>query len=448
MPLPRIRPLSALLSMVLLVMAATRPAPAAAQERFVLANGLEGIVIEDRRAPVATVMVWYRVGAADEPPGQSGVAHYLEHLMFKATERLEQGQFSAMVEAQGGRDNAFTSWDYTAYHQRIAVDRLPLILELEAERMVNLRLDRSDWLPERDVILEERSQVLESNPDRLLQEAMRAALYRNHPYGRPIIGWRHEMEQLDDVAAKDFYRRHYGPDNAILIVAGDVSTAEVQALAEAHFGAIPPRADPAPRQRPAEPPHLAERRVLLADPRVARPYAARLYAVPARRAGNQTEAAALQMLAAILGGSEQTSVLERRLTYGEGVSVSAWASYQGTALDGGIFGLGIVPADGVTLEAAEAALDRVLAEFIETGVDPAQFERVRRQVRAQEVFQLDDSEARARNIGAALASGLTLEDATGWLAALLAVTPDEVIAAARSLDRRASVTGWLTRDEG
>lgn len=421
--------------------------PAAAQERFVLDNGLELVVIEDHRAPVVEHMIWYRAGAADEPPGQSGVAHFLEHLMFKATERMASGEFSATVEANGGRDNAFTSWDYTAYHQRVAADRLGLMMAMEADRMVNLRLDLSDWLPERDVILEERAQTLESSPDRLLQEAMRRALFQNHPYGRPIIGWRHEMEQLDDRAAKDFYRRFYAPNNAVVVVAGAVEAEEVLRLAVEHYGPIPPQPDLAARIRPAEPPARAERRVILRDPRVARPYVSRLYLVPNRRPGDQAQAAALQMLATILGGSEQTSVLERRLTFERGVSISAWASYAGTALDYGLFNLGIVPAEGVSLGEAEAALDAALAEFLEAGIDPAQFERVRRQARAEEIFGLDDTGARARTIGAALTSGLTLEDATGWLAALQAVTPDDVLAAARLLDRRASVTGWLMKEE-
>jgi zinc protease len=200
-------------------------------------------VIEDRRAPVATQMMWYKVGAADEPPGLSGIAHYLEHLMFKATDNMAQGEFSAVVEAQGGRDNAFTSWDYTAYHQRVAADRLELMMEMEADRMANLRIDLSDWLPERDVILEERGQVLESRPERVFAEQMRAALFQNHPYGIPIIGWRHEMEILDDVAAKDFYDAHYAPNNAVLVVAGDVDADEVRAMAERHYGPIPANPD-------------------------------------------------------------------------------------------------------------------------------------------------------------------------------------------------------------
>lgn len=432
----------------LALLAATLAPPAAAQETFTLGNGLQVVVIEDRRAPVVEHMIWYRAGSADEPPGVSGIAHFLEHLMFKATETMASGEFSATVESLGGRDNAFTSLDQTAYHQRVASEHLERMMQMEADRMVNLRLDRSDWLPERDVILEERAQVLESSPDRLLGEAMRAALFRNHPYGRPVIGWRHEMETLDDVAAKEFYRRFYAPNNAVVIVAGNVSVAEVRAMAERTYGAIPARPEAGgPRLRPAEPPHLAERRLVMSDPRVARPYVTRLHVVPARRAGDQAQAAAFQLLAAILGGSEQTSVLERRLTHEQGVALSVWAGYQGTALDYGTFSLGIVPADGVTLDEAEAALDAALAAFLDEGIDPVQFARVQRQVRAQEIFALDSAGDRARAIGAALTTGLTLEDATGWLPALLAVTPDQVMEAARSLDRRASVTGWLKKED-
>jgi len=392
---------------------------------------------------VVTQMIWYRVGAADEPAGRSGIAHYLEHLLFKATDTMEQGEFSATVEANGGRDNAFTSWDYTAYHQRIASDRLELMMQMEADRMVNLRLDLSDWLPERSVILEERGQVLESRPDAVFGEQMRAALFQNHPYGIPIIGWRHEMELLDDEIADEFYRVHYAPNNAVLIIAGDVDASEALALAERHYGAIPANSDLPARLRPLEPPHHAERRLVLRDARVGQPYVNRIYLAPNRRAGDQHEAAAFQVLAALLGGSAQTSVLERRLTYDEGVSLSAWAGYMGTALDHGTFSLGIVPAPGVSMQDAEDALDRVLAEFIEAGVDMDQLERVRMQLRAAAIYELDDAASRARSIGAAMTTGLTLADAEAWLDVLQSVTPEEVIAAAARLDRRQSVTGWL-----
>ena len=416
-------------------------------QEFTLDNGLHVVVIEDRRAPVATQMLWYKVGAADEPPGLSGIAHYLEHLMFKATDNMEQGEFSAVVEAQGGRDNAFTSWDYTAYHQRVAADRLELMMEMEADRMANLRIDLSDWLPERDVILEERGQVLESRPERVFSEQMRAALFQNHPYGIPIIGWRHEMEILDDIAAKDFYDAHYAPNNAVLIVAGYVDADEVREMAERHYGPIPANPDIATRARPTEPPHFAERRLTMRDGRVAQPFLNRVYLAPVRQSGDQSEAAAFRMLAALLGGSAQTSVLERKLTHDQGVSLSAWAGYSGTARDHGTFSLGVTPAPGVSLQEAEEALDATLVAFIEDGVDAEQFERVKMQVRAAEIFELDDAAARARSIGADLSVGLTLEDSLGWIGALQQVTPEQVIEAARALDRRHSVTGWLKGED-
>lgn len=422
--------------------AATLTAAAEEPQLFTLDNGMQVLVIEDHRAPVVVQMVWYRVGAADDPAGHSGIAHFLEHLMFKATDTMDEGEFDAVVQANGGSHNAFTSYDYTVYHQRVAADRLPIMMQMESDRMTHLRLDRSDWLPERDVILRERGQTLESNPDRVFGEQMRAALYQNSPYGRPIIGWRHEMEQLTGDIATAFYRVHYAPNNAILVVAGDVQPAEVLALADQYYGPIPAVTDMPPRERPQEPPQLAERRLIMHDARVGQAYVNRLYVVPNRRPGDQQQAAAFQVLAAILGGS-QTSVLDRSLTYDQGIAVSTWASYSGNALDSGVFSLGIMPTEGTSLQQAEDALDQALADFIENGVDADQLDRVRMQIRAEAIYELDDTAARANTLGADLALGLSLQDSHDWLRILEAVTPEEVIAAARQLDRRASVTGWL-----
>ncbi len=435
----------ALLAAVALLALPLRPAMAEPAQHVTLDNGLQVVVIEDRRAPIAVHMVWYRVGAADEPPGQSGIAHFLEHLMFKGTDTRAPGEFSAIVEAQGGRDNAFVSWDFTGYFQRVASDRLELMMELEADRMANLSFTEAEWLPERGVILEERGQVLESRPGAQFNEQMLAALYQSHPYGVPILGWRHEMEQLTGDMAMDFHAEHYGPNNAILVVAGDVDAAEVLEMAERHYGPIPanPRAEMRPR--PTEPPHLAPRRLVMEDARVGQPFVNRMYLAAVRRAGDQSGAAALQMLAAVLGGSARTSVLERRLNLEEGIALSAWASYRGTARDHGTFSVGVAPADGVSLEEAEEALDRVIAEFMEAGPDPEQLERVRTQIRASEIFAMDDMQARARDYGTALAVGLEVGDVSGWLDALQAVTADDIMAAARSVfDRNQSVTGWLT----
>ena len=436
-----------LIVMTVLILAGLRLSPAQADtvSEFHLDNGMQVVVIEDRRAPVAVHMVWYKVGAADEPPGKSGIAHFLEHLMFKGTDTRAPGEFSAVVEANGGRDNAFTSWDYTGYFQRVASDRLDLMMEMEADRMANLSFTEDEWLPERSVILEERGQVLESRPGAVLNEQMRAALYQNHPYGPPIIGWRHEMAGLTGDDAMAFYRRHYGPNNAILVVAGDVAADAVLELARIHYGPIPPNPSVTERDRPMEPPAQTARRVVYEDPRVGQPYVSRFYRIPPRQSGDQSQGAALQMLAALLGGTARTSHLERRLTVEEGVALQAWAGYLGTGLDYGLFTLGIAPADGVTLAEAEAALDRELAAFLEAEIDPEQFARVQMQLRASEIFGLDDAQARAREYGTALASGLSVADVDGWLDALLSVAPEAVLAAGRDLlDIRNSVTGWIS----
>ena len=415
---------------------------------FSLSNGMQVVVIEDHRAPVVVHMVWYPAGAADEPPGKYGIAHFLEHLMFKGTATRGPGEFSAVVEAQGGRDNAFTSWDYTAYFQRVAADRLELMMEMEADRMVNLTLPPAEVETERAVILEERGQVVESHPGSVFHEILRATQYLNHPYGTPIIGWRHEMEGLTGEDAQAFYQAHYAPNNAVLIVAGDVTPAEVRDMAERHYGAIPAREGIAPRPRPQEPPHLAERRFTYADARVSEPVVTRSYLAPPRRSGAQDEAAALLVLAELLGGSSATSVLGRALEFDEQIALYTGTGYGATARDTSTFALTVAPQPGVTLEEAEAAMDAVIERFLTEGVDEAQLERMKTRIRASEIYAMDDAGSRARRYGAALTSGLTVEDERVWSQVLQAVTAEDVLEVGRRvLDRRNAVTGWLVRDE-
>jgi len=449
--MPRfLRSLVAVIAFVCLALPAAALDPRAGVHGFTLDNGLEVVVIEDARSPAVTHMLWYRAGAADEPPGISGIAHFLEHLMFKGTDSRAPGEFSAIVEAQGGRDNAFTSWDYTAYFQRVAADRLGLMMELEADRMANLSFTDAEWLPERDVILEERGQVVESRAGSVFNEIMRAALFKNHRYGIPIIGWRHEMEGLTGDHAMDFYRAHYGPNNAVLVVAGGVTVDEVRALAEAHYGPIPPNPVVVPRNRPVEPPHLAERRIIREDARVAQPYVLRQYLAPARRPGDQREAAALVLLAELLGGSPRTSFFAEQLLFAEpALALSASAFYSPIWLDHGTFGLSIVPAEGVTLQEAEDAMDAAVADFLRAGVDPDRLEVIRARIRASEIYAMDDVQGRARRIGAAMTSGLTLEDELAWSEILMSVTADEVMEAAAGIfDRNRAVTGWLMAPGG
>jgi zinc protease len=429
--------------------ALTLTLPAAADEpvtTFTLDNGLNVVVIEDHRAPVVVQMIWYRVGAADEPPGHSGIAHFLEHLMFKGTEKIAPNAFSGIVEAQGGDDNAFTSWDYTAYYQRIAADRLDLVMEMEADRMRNLRLTEDDVTTERQVILEERAQRTDTNPDALMTEQMRAAQFMNSPYGIPVIGWRHEMAALTREDALSYYQRFYAPNNATLVIAGDVTPDAVKVLAEKYYGPLKPSDGIVPRVRPQEPPQLAERRITLEDERVSEPYVFRTYLAPERDPGNQKDAAALTVLAELLGGNGQTSVLARALQFDRQVAVYSSAFYDGTSIDDATFGLAVVPAQGVSLADIEADLDKVLADFLKDGPDPAALERIRTQVRAGEIYARDDVQSLANKYGQDLSVGLTMDDIDGWDEALAAVTEADVMAAARKvLDRKNAVTGWLTK---
>jgi zinc protease len=324
---------------------------------FALDNGLKIVVIEDHRAPVVTQMVWYKTGRADEPAGQSGIAHFFEHLMFKGTDTVEAGAFSAIVAANGGQDNAFTSDDYTAYFQRVPADQLGEMMRLEADRMANLNLSPENVATELQVILEERGQRVDSDPSALFREQMSAAQYLNHPYGLPVIGWLHEMQQLNRDKALDFYARHYAPNNAVLVVAGDVDPAAVRDLAQTHYGPLAPSETLPTRLRPSEPPQLATRRLTMADARVAQPYIMRSYLAPERNAGDQKQAAAITILAEVLGGSGTTSVLSRALQFDSQIAVYSGAGYDGVAVDPTTFSLIVVPSAGVSLADAEKALD-------------------------------------------------------------------------------------------
>ena len=407
-----------------------------------LDNGMDIVVIEDNRAPVVTHMVWYRIGAADDPPGLSGLAHYLEHLMFKGTDIIPEGEFSRIVADNGGQDNAFTGRDFTGYFQRIAADRLEVVMEMEADRMRNLRVSEEVALLERDVILEERSQVVENRVQAQFGEMMSATLFKHHPYRVPIIGWRAEMEGLTREDALAFYERYYAPDNAIMVVAGNVEPEAVFAMAEAHFGGFEPSGRPR-GQRVQEPPHLAERRIEMRDVRVRQPYVMRHYLVPSRVSGRTEDAAALTVLAEILGGSDVTSRLARTLEIDEGIAIGSGAFYSGQSLDDTSFGVFVVPADGVSLAEAEAGMDRVLTRLAEEGPDEGELYRARIGITASEVFQQDSGGGLARMFGGALAIGLTVEDVLGWPDMLRAVTAEDVQRAAGLLRREASVTGWL-----
>jgi zinc protease len=413
---------------------------------FRLDNGLQVVVIEDHRAPVVVNMIWYKAGAADEEMGKSGVAHFLEHLLFKATNKLKSGEFSRIVEKLGGSDNAFTSWDYTAYYQRVSRDHLGLMMELEADRMKNINLTKLNIETERKVVLEERAQRTDSNPGSLFAEQRRAAMYLNHPYGIPIIGWRHEIEQLNLEDTLAFYSEYYSPSSAIAIVAGDVTPTEVQELAIKHYGPLKPNVGFKERRRNYEPPHLAERRIVFEDKRVSQPYVIRTYLAEERDPGNQQKAAIYTVLAELLGGNETTSVLGKALQIDTKKALYTSAFYSGISHDISNFGLLIVPIEGTTLEQAEADLDMVIRDFIKDGVDENQLQRIKAQIRASEIYAMDDVFGLARSYGAALTSQLSIEDVKEWPKLLGEVSSEQVLEAARTLeDKKIAVTGWYTK---
>ncbi len=413
---------------------------------FTLGNGLEVVVIPDHRAPVVTHMVWYKVGSADETAGKSGLAHFLEHLMFKGTKKNPLGRYSQTVATLGGQENAYTTDDYTTFYQRIPRERLKTLMEFESDRMTGLVLTDAAVKPELQVVLEEQNMRVANNPGARLGEQMDAALYLNHPYGRPVIGWRHEIEKLNREAALAFYRRFYTPNNAILVVAGDVTADEVKTLAEATYGQVERVVEVPPRDRPKEPVQEAARTVTLADPRVTLPSLRRIYLAPSATMAAAGESEALDVLSCILG-SGSNSRLYQTLVIDKNMAINVGAGYDGTALDYAPIGVGVTPKPGTTLPQIEAAMDAVLDEVTDKGVTADELERCKNGLIADAAYAQDNQTTLARWFGAALATGLTVEQVQAWPDHIRQVTADTVRAVARRyLDKRSSVTGYLIRD--
>ena len=418
--------------------------PAVKVEEFKLDNGMQVVVIPNTRAPVVTHMVFYRVGAADETPGVSGIAHFLEHLMFKSTKKIPSGEFSKIVSRLGGQDNAFTGHDATAYFQRIAKEHLKTVMEMEADRMVNLQLSENDVVTERNVILEERRSRIENSPSAILSEQMDATLYYSHPYGIPIIGWEHEMEKLSRTDALTFYKHFYAPNNAILVVAGDVTGAQVHTLAKDIYGKLP--ANPkiaATRTRPQDPPHRSARRVDIADPRAGKASIHRDYVAPSSLNAKPGEAEALTLLAKILADGP-TSRLYKKMVVTDKTASSADGGYWSTAIDSGKIALYAIAADGVDLKTVEAGLDATIADVAKNGVTQAELDRAKAGEIAQYVYDSDSQSTLARRYGYELAVGRSIADIQAWPKKIEAITVEDVKKVAETyLDIRRSVTGTL-----
>ena len=409
---------------------------------FTLENGLQVVVIENHRAPIVMQMLWYRVGAADEEAGESGLAHFLEHLLFKGTKTVKPGEFSRTISRIGGRDNAFTSYDYTAYFQRVAAHELETVMRLESDRMHNLVLSDDVVLPERDVVLEERRSRTDNSPAAQLREQVRRALYLNHPYGRPVIGWMSEIKNLTTENALAFYRKHYAPNNAMLIIAGDVTVPQVRALAEKYYGPIPSKAVPK-RVRPKEPPHRAARRVVLKNQRVNLPSWSRVYLAPSYATADKNEVYALEVLSQVLGGGS-TSRLYRKLVVERGIASNAGAWYSGDGLDYGEFGIYVSPKAGGDIDALEKAVLEELDAALKEGFEAGDIDRAKRLISAQAVYARDGLRAGPNAIGQAFTQGQTIADVEEWPDRISAVTPEQVMKAANSaFNDEGSVTSIL-----
>jgi zinc protease len=412
------------------------------ESEFTLPNGLDVVVVPNHRAPNVSQMVWYKVGSADEDRGWSGVAHFLEHLMFKGTKTLKPKEFSEIVARNGGQENAFTSWDYTAFYQTVAADRLPLVMQLEADRMHNLVITDEQLLPERKVILEEWRMRIGNVPSAVLDQQVEAALYLNHPYRIPVLGWSEEMAKLDLAHEKRFYDTWYAPNNAILIISGDVTVEAAKKLAIQYYGKIPRKPVPE-RVRPVEPMREANTTVELTSARVRNPLWSRVYLAPSYHSGETKYAYALEVLAEILGGGAN-SRLHKALVIDQQIATSAGAGYDPQRLDLGKFSYYVSPRAGTTIDAAAEAAQAVVAKVLAEGLTADEVDRAKTRLQ-NEVYYANDSLSQPGNvIGRALTTGSTLAELDAWPDRIGAVTLDEVNAAAHAvLDGKTSVTARL-----
>jgi len=393
-------------------------------ETFTLGNGLKVIVIPNHRAPVVTHMMWYKFGAADEQPGKSGVAHFLEHLMFKGTPSVPDGQFSRIVKRLGGNDNAFTTQDYTTYYQNVPRAQLETVIRMEADRMKNLTLREEEVASERQVIIEERRQRIDNQPQAKFQEQLMSALYVNHPYGLPVIGWLHEMRTLTREDAFDYYNEWYAPNNAILIVSGDVTAATLKPLAEKYYGPIPAQTLPdRTRTRPA--PIVASQRLMLEDPRIGQPVIMKVWRVPR---GSD----AMQILAEILGGTS-TSRFYKSLVVNKKLAVSVGASYDPLSLNDTTFTIYATPTPGTSPSALEAALGQEIVNVMAQGVTLEELNSAKGRISASMTYYLDSLQGPAILFGRALGSGFSVDYVENRPARIERLTIDDISHAAATI---------------
>ena len=435
-PIPLIRQhlpkhdMKSLLAPAALLVVAVSPAPTFANPyETKLANGMRVIVKEDRRAPTVVHMVWYRAGSMDEKDGTSGVAHVLEHMMFKGTKNLKSGEFNKRVAEAGGRDNAFTSRDYTAYFQIVPKAALPEMMKLEADRMANLKLEPQEFASEIKVVMEERRLRTDDNPQGLVYEGLSSTMFQAHPYRRPVIGWMDDLEHMTWRDARDWYRQWYAPNNAYVVVVGDVDHREVFRLAQKYYGAHKPQALPE-RKPQNEPEQAGIRRVSVKAP-AKLPYLAMAWKTPKLRDVNKDrDPYALDVLAAVLDGHD-ASRFARNLVRGSRVAQSAGAGYDGTLRGEASFMVDGQPAEGKTIADLEAALRAEIKRIQDEGVSAEELARVKTQSIASQIYKRDSLMAQAMEIGGAEAAGVSWRDIDTLLEKLKSVTAEEVQAVAK-----------------
>ena len=433
--------IAALISFELL----TAPAGAATSQRtfqFALPNGLVVLVIPDHRAAAVTQMLWFRVGAADDPPGLGGLAHFFEHMMFRGTKSLPGEGYAQAIARNGGDSNAFTTHDYTCFYEQVAKDRLRIAMALEADRMANLDLSESNVNTEREVVLEERRLTVDNDPQELVEEQVEAALHLSHPYGRPVIGWPPEIRRIGRAEAQAFYDQHYAPNNAVLVIAGDVTPAEVRDDVQATYGKLPARSHK-PRWEFGRPPRLGETRLMVLSAVANVPSFSRIYRVSSYAEAEPGQAEALEVLAQILGGGESSALYES-LVVEKRLATDAGASYEGMTRDAAEFSIYAVPRSGVPLEAVERAADQVISAFAQRPPALKDIERAKTQLVAKTIYRRDSQYALAAAYGEALAIGMTADDVEAWPARIRAVSGTALLKEAQiAFDKREAVSAYL-----
>ncbi|HPV32187.1 MAG TPA: pitrilysin family protein [Methylotenera sp.] len=410
---------------LLFLLLATPALALANTQEYKLENGLKIIVQEDHRSPVVVSQVWYKAGALDEVNGKTGVAHVLEHMMFKGTKKVPAGQFSRKIAAAGGRENAFTSQDYTAYFQQLEKSQLPLSFELEADRMANLNLTKEEFEKEIKVVMEERRWRTDDKPQAQVNEHFNSAAFRTHPYGRPVVGWMSDLENMRVEDTREWYNHWYAPNNAVLVVVGDVKADEVYKLAKQHFGKIKPKAVPE-RKPQKEPPQIGERRVVVKAP-AKLPSLQMGFHTPVLNDPNQDwEPYALEILASVLSGNDSAR-LNQKLVRESQVAVDVGAGYDMIARGRqGLFELAGSPSEGKTVAELETAILQQIEKIKESGVTAEELKRVKAQVIAADVYQRDSVFYQAMQIGQLELTGFSWKILKDYPAKLSAVTSEQV----------------------